>query len=158
SCRFARLTEPAPRFVKWRPGRAHQAHEQYPVIELVGRAANSSKAPQPRVETLPNAALDPSTGHQGRPQIRRVACGPRPRDVHLVRLDPIAFEVLEGTIAPHGDLVRERREFPPLAAGLPAAHQRVAPIEAAIACDVDVDALIDPRFREGNHRMPVTAQ
>jgi hypothetical protein len=58
---------------------------------------------------------------------------PRPRDGQLGRLDAIRLQILRETIAAHDDLVRERVEFPPLAASLPAAHERVAPVEVAIA-------------------------
>src|SRR5262245_37871846 len=110
------------------------------------------------METLRGTRLDRSAAHQGRSQIRSIACSPPPGDVHLVRLNPITFQVLKGSIAGHCELVGERDEFPPLAAGLPAAHHCVTPIEAAAAGDVDIDALIYPRFRERDQRMPIAMQ
>src|SRR5262249_6463932 len=110
------------------------------------------------VETVGNARLDRSTAHQGRSEIRSIACSPRPRDGQLVRLDAIPLQILWGTIARHDDLVREGCEFPPLAAGVPAVHQRVAPVEVAAAGDVDVDTLVDPRLFERDQWMPVAVQ
>src|SRR5215510_9359548 len=110
------------------------------------------------MEALGNTRLDGTTGHQGRSQIRSIARSPRPEDVHLVRLDPITFQVLEGSIAGQSKLVGKPGKSPLFAPGLPAAHQRVAPIEAAATGDVDVDALVDPRFCEGDQRMPIAVQ
>src|SRR5215468_776474 len=110
------------------------------------------------MQTLCNARLDRLAGHQRRSKIRGIACSPRSRDGQLAGLDTIALQVLERTIAGHCDLVREGSKLPALAAGVPAAHQRVAPIQEAAAGDVDVDALVDARVGKGDQWMPMAVQ
>src|SRR5918996_182488 len=153
-----RIPDPAPRFVKCGAGYAEQSHEEHAVVEPVGCGPHAGEVLELDVETFGNARLDQSTGHQGRSEIRSIACSPRPRDGQLVRLEAIPLQILERTIAGHCEFVRERSEFPAFAAGVPAAHQCVAPIEVAAAGDVDVDMLVDARVGKRDQRMPMTVQ
>jgi hypothetical protein len=50
------------------------------------------------------------------------------------------------------------REHPPLAAAMPPAHERVAPVEASTALEADIHPLNQPRPCERNHRIPETLQ
>src|SRR5262245_38533322 len=107
------------------------------------------------METLRNTRLDQSAGHQRRAEIRRLVRSPRPRDGHLAGLDAITLKILERPIPGHGEFVCEGSESPALAAGVPAAHQRITPIEVAAPDDVDVDALIDARVGKRDQRVPM---
>src|SRR5262249_23067793 len=131
------VPNPAPRVVKRGPGGAQQSHQEHSLVEPIDRGPHAGEAPELDVETFGNTRLDRSTAHQGRSEIRSIAGSPRPRDCQLVRLDAIPLQILSGAIAGHDDLVREGCELPPFAAGVPAAHQRVAPVEVAAAGDVD---------------------
>src|SRR5215813_8184424 len=122
----------APRFVKCGTGCAQQPHEEHALVEPVGCGPHAGEPPKLEMETLRNARLD--------------------------RLEAITLQILERTIAGHCEFVREGSEFPALAAGVPPAHQCVAPIQIAAASDVDVDALIDSRVGKRDQRMPMAVQ
>src|SRR5262249_36148598 len=139
-------------------GCAQQAYEQHAIIQPIGGSPYAGETPDLDVKALCGARRDPSPGHQDRPKIRGITCGPDPRDASLARFDPIALQGFKRAIPGHRDLVRERRKPPPLAAGAPAAHPRVAPIEEACAFDLDVDALLGTSFCEGDQRVPFAVQ